>query len=90
MCRSIRPLNNFAPPATPDEVNAAASQFVRKVGGGSPSQANTAAYDTAVSRVAAATQDLLDALVTSALPKNREAEAAKARARAQARYAQGP
>ncbi|AXH94994.1 DUF2277 domain-containing protein [Ornithinimicrobium avium] len=88
MCRNIRPLNNFAPPATTEEVRAAALQYVRKVAGATkPSKANEAAYADAVRRVAAATQDLLDSLVTTAPPKDREAEAAKARARAQARYA---
>ena len=88
MCRNIRPLNNFAPPATPSEVQAAALQYVRKVGGASrPSQANEAAYAAAVAAVAEATQTLLDALVTTAPPKDREVEAQKARARAQARYA---
>ena len=88
MCRNIRPLFNFEPPATPDEVHAAALQYVRKVAGSpQPSRANEQAYAVAVAAVAAATQDLLDALTTSAPPKDREVEAAKARARAQARYA---
>ncbi|ANS77488.1 hypothetical protein SGUI_0092 [Serinicoccus hydrothermalis] len=88
MCRNIRPLNNFAPPATRSEVQAAALQYVRKVGGASkPSQANEQAYATAVAAIAAATQDLLDSLVTSAPPKDRDEEAAKARARAAKRYA---
>ncbi len=88
MCRNIRPLSNFAPPATPDEVQAAALQYVRKVGGSTrPAKANEQAYALAVARVAEATQELLDSLVTSAPPKDREVEAAKARARAQARYA---
>jgi hypothetical protein len=88
MCRNIRPLHNFEPPATTDEVTAAALQYVRKVSGTvHPSQANQEAFDRAVSEVAHATRHLLDALVTSAPPKDREAEAAKARARAQARYA---
>ena len=88
MCRNIRPLNNFAPPATPEEVQAATLQYVRKVGGASkPSQANEAAYAAAVAAISAATQELLDALVTTAPPKDREAEADKARARARARYA---
>ncbi|WP_299049947.1 DUF2277 domain-containing protein [uncultured Nocardioides sp.] len=87
MCRNIRPLNNFAPPATPDEVSAAALQYVRKVGGASkPSTANAAAYDEAVAEIAATTQRLLDRLVTVAPPKDREVEAAKARARAAVRY----
>ncbi len=88
MCRSIRPLNNFAPPATAEEVGAAALQYVRKVSGATkPSQANRAAFDEAVAQVARITQDLLDSLVTTAPPKDRDVEAAKARARAQARYA---
>lgn len=88
MCRNIRPLNNFEPPATPDEVRAAALQYVRKIGGAAqPSQANRAAYDEAVATIAAATQRLLDSLVTTAPPKNREVEAAKARERARVRYA---
>ncbi|MEZ5095467.1 MAG: DUF2277 domain-containing protein [Nocardioides sp.] len=88
MCRNIRPLNNFAPPATRHEVHDAALQYVRKVSGSAkPSQANQAAFDTAVASIAAATEQLLGALVTTAPPKNREAEAAKARARAEARYA---
>lgn len=88
MCRNIRTLHNFEPPATRDEVHAAAVQYVRKISGSAkPSLANQAAFDEAVRDVAATTQRLLDALTTSAPPKNREAEAAKARARAQARYA---
>ncbi|GGK61454.1 DUF2277 domain-containing protein [Ornithinimicrobium pekingense] len=88
MCRNIRPLNNFAPPATAEEVRAAALQYVRKVGGSTrPAKVNEEAYAVAVAKVAEATQELLDALVTTAPPKDREAEAAKARARAQARYA---
>ncbi|MGO0578007.1 DUF2277 domain-containing protein [Ornithinimicrobium panacihumi] len=88
MCRNIRPLSNFAPPATPDEVQAAALQYVRKVGGATkPSKANEEAYAVAVEAISRATQELLDALVIKAPPKDREVEAAKARARAQARYA---
>lgn len=88
MCRNIRPLHNFEPPATSEEVTAAALQYVRKVAGTTkPSQANQAAFDRAVAEVAHATQHLLEALVTTAPPKNREVEAAKARARAAARYA---
>jgi hypothetical protein len=87
MCRNIRPLNNFEPPATRDEVTAAALQYVRKVSGTTrPSQANQAAFDRAVAEIAHVTQHLLDELVTTAPPKDREVEAAKARARAQARY----
>jgi hypothetical protein len=88
MCRNIRTLHNFEPPATRDEVSAAALQYVRKVSGATrPSQANQAAFDAAVAEVTAVTERLLDHLVTTAPPKNREAEAAKARARAEARYA---
>ncbi|UDY23997.1 DUF2277 domain-containing protein [Nocardioides sp. Kera G14] len=88
MCRSIRPLNNFEPPATSDEVNAAALQYVRKIAGTTkPSSANQAAFDEAVHEIAHLTQHLLDALVTTAPPKNREEEAAKARAKWQAREA---
>jgi hypothetical protein len=88
MCRNIRPLNNFDPPVTEDEVHAAALQFVRKISGTTkPSSANQAAFDTAVAEIAHASRHLLDALVTTAPPKNREVEAEKARARAAARYA---
>ena len=88
MCRNIRPLNNFAPPATSEEVAAAALQYVRKVSGTTkPSQANQAAFDAAVHEIAHITQHLLDNLVTTAPPKDREVEAAKARARAELRYA---
>ena len=88
MCRNIHQLHNFEPPATHDEVHAAALQYVRKVAGSTrPSQANQAAFDRAVAAVAAATRELLDELVTTAPPKNREVEAAKARARAEKRYA---
>lgn len=87
MCRNIRTLHNFDPPATPEEVQAAAVQYVRKVSGSTrPSQANQAAFDRAVREVAEATQRLLDGLTTTAAPKNREVEAAKARERAAARY----
>ncbi len=87
MCRNIRQLHNFEPPATRDEVAAAALQYVRKVSGSvRPSQANQAAFDVAVAEVAAATTRLLDALVTAAPPKDREVEAARARERAAARY----
>lgn len=88
MCRNIRPLNNFEPPATRDEVHAAALQYVRKVSGtGKPSQANQQVFDEAVAKIAAITGDLVEALVTTAPPKNREVEAEKARARAAVRYA---
>lgn len=87
MCRNIRPLHNFAPPASPEEVHDAALQYVRKISGSTkPSKANEEAFDRAVEAVAAATQELLDSLVTTAPPKDREVEAAKARARAQKRY----
>lgn len=87
MCRNIRPLHNFEPPATPDEVSAAALQYVRKVAGTTkPSAANQEAFDRAVAEVAHATRHLLESLVTTAPPKNREVEASRARARAQARY----
>ena len=88
MCRNIRPLHNFEPPATSDEVQAAALQYVRKVSGSAkPSKANEEAFDRAVHEVAVATARLLDSLVTTAAPKDRETEAAKARARSAARYA---
>jgi hypothetical protein len=88
MCRNIHPLHNFEPTATDDEVRAAALQYVRKVSGAThPSKANQAAFDEAVEAVAHATQHLLDHLVTSAPPKDRDVEAAKARARAAKRYA---
>jgi hypothetical protein len=88
MCRNIRTLHNFEPPATRDEVHAAALQYVRKVSGTTrPSQANREAFDLAVAEVAAVTEKLLDHLTSSAPPKNREVEAAKARARAEQRYA---
>ena len=87
MCRSIKPLNNFEPPATDDEVAAAALQYVRKISGtAKPASANSAAFDAAVAEVARASRILLDQLVTAAPPKDRAVEAAKARARAQARY----
>jgi hypothetical protein len=88
VCRSIHQLHNFEPPATPDEVHAAALQYVRKIAGTTrPSQANQAAFDQAVAAVQAATAELLAALVTSAPPRDREVEATKARARAERRYA---
>jgi hypothetical protein len=88
MCRNIRTLHNFEPPATRDEVHDAALQYVRKISGSTkPSQANAEAFDQAVEEVAAATAKLLDSLVTTAPPKDREAEAAKRRARAAERYA---
>ena len=88
MCRNIRPLHNFSPPATTEEVEDAALQYVRKISGFTkPSQTNEAAFNAAVEAVSAATRTLVDSLVTGAAPKNREAEAAKARARSAARYA---
>jgi hypothetical protein len=88
MCRNIRQLHNFEPPATADEVRASALQYVRKISGSTkPSQANQAAFDRAVDEVVAATTRLLDELVTNAPPKNRDEEAAKAKARAAQRYA---
>lgn len=86
MCRSIRTLHNFDPPATDGEVDAAALQYVRKISGSArPSRANQDAFDQAVEAIARETRTLVDALVTRAPPKNREVEAAKARARAMAR-----
>jgi hypothetical protein len=88
MCRNIRTLHNFAPPATQEEVNEAALQYVRKISGSTkPSKANTEAFERAVDEVAASTAALLDALVTKAPPKNREVEAAKRRARSAERFA---
>lgn len=88
MCRNIRPLHNFEPPATNDEVAAAALQFVRKVSGTTkPSAANQEAFDHAVTEIAHITRHLLDDLVTNAPKKNREVEAAKRKARAEGRYA---
>lgn len=87
MCRNIRPLFNFDPPATDEEIRASALQYVRKVSGSTkPSQANQEAFDAAVDRVAAATRDLLETLVTSAPAKDRAVEAEKARVRAAKRY----
>jgi hypothetical protein len=88
MCRNIRTLYNFEPPATQEEVRAASLQYVRKISGfNRPSQANAAAFERAVDAVAEASTELLDALVTKAPAKDREAEAAKARARSAQRYA---
>ncbi|MGE0813870.1 MAG: DUF2277 domain-containing protein [Vicinamibacterales bacterium] len=87
MCRNIRTLFNFDPPATEAEIRAASLQFVRKVSGfAAPSRANEAAFDAAVDEVAAAAARLLAALVTSAEPRNRDVEAEKARARSAARF----
>jgi hypothetical protein len=88
MCRNIRTLYNFEPPATEEEVRASALQYVRKVSGfNKPSQANTEAFERAVDAVTAASFELLDSLTTAAPPKDREVEAAKARARSAQRYA---
>ena len=88
MCRNIRQLHNFEPPANGEEVHDAALQYVRKISGSTkPSQANAAVFDEAVLEVAAATQRLLDGLVTNAPPKDRAAEAAKRKARSEARFA---
>jgi hypothetical protein len=88
MCRNIRTLHNFDPPATKEETYDAALQYVRKISGSSkPSQANAEAFNRAVDDIARVTARLLDELVTSAPPKDREAEAAKRRARAADRYA---
>ena len=88
MCRNIRTLHNFDPAASDEEIRAAALQYVRKVSGTTkPSQANEEAFNRAVDRVAHVTAHLLDELVTTAPPKNREVEAAKARARSAQRYA---
>jgi hypothetical protein len=87
MCRSIKTLFNFAPPASEEEIRAASLQFVRKLSGfNKPSNANMAAFVTAVDEVAAAARKLMNSLETSAPPRNREEEAAKARARAAQRY----
>jgi hypothetical protein len=88
MCRNIRQLHNFEPPADEAEVHDAALQYVRKISGATkPSQANAAVFERAVEEVALATQRLLDGLVTTAPPKDREVEAAKRRARAAERFA---
>jgi hypothetical protein len=88
MCRNIRTLHNFEPPATEDEIRASALQYVRKISGFSkPSQANTEAFERAVDEVTAVSIRLLGELVTNAPPKDREVEAAKAKARSAARYA---
>ena len=88
MCRSIKTLFNFDPPATSDEVRAASLQFVRKLSGfNKPSKVNEAAFDLAVERVSAAAQEMLNSFETQAEPRNRETEAAKAKARAAVRFA---
>jgi hypothetical protein len=87
MCRNIKMLYNFAPPATKDEIRASALQFVRKLSGfTAPSKTNQVAFDRAVDKVTSVAQELLDALVTNASPRNREVEGAKARARASQRF----
>ncbi len=87
MCRNIRTLHNFEPPATGDEIQAAATQYVRKIAGTTrPSQANREVFERAVAAIAAATEDLLDGLVTAAPKRDRDIEAAKARERAAQRY----
>jgi hypothetical protein len=87
MCRNIKTLHNFAPPATHDEIHASALQFVRKLSGFTrPSRANEPAFDRAVEQVTQAAHELLTALVTNAPPRDREVEAAKARARAAERF----
>ena len=89
MCRNIRTLHNFEPPATPEEIEAAALQYVRKISGSMrPSQANAAAFEAAVADISKTTQRLLATLVTQAAPRNREVEAAKARERARKRFGQ--
>ena len=91
MCRNIRTLHNYEPPATEDEVRAAALQYVRKISGYThPSKANEAAFERAVEEVAAVSSRLLAALTTNAAPRDREVEAAKARARAAERYGTAP
>ena len=88
MCRNIKTLFNFEPPATDDEIHAAALQFTRKLSGfNKPSQSNQAAFERAVEEFSRTARILLDSLVTSSTPRDREAEAAKARARAAKRYA---
>ena len=87
MCRNIKTLFNFEPPATTDEVNASALQFVRKLSGfNKPSKANEEAFNLAFERVSAAAQEMLDSLVTTAPPRDRETEAARAKARAAVRF----
>lgn len=87
MCRNIKPLFNFEPPASEDEIRAAAIQFVRKIGGATkPSKANEAAFERAIDAIAATSRELLSSLVTSAPPKDRKTEAEKARARTVRRF----
>lgn len=88
MCRNIKPLFNFEPPVTPDEIRAASLQFVRKITGfNKPSKANEAAFNEAIEEIALASARLIDSLETTAAPKNREQEAAKLRLRSAARFA---
>jgi hypothetical protein len=90
MCRNIKPLFNFEPPATDDEVRAASLQFVRKISGfTAPSKANEAAFNLAIEEVAAAARKLMDSLVTNAEPRNREVEIERARARSARRFGTG-
>ena len=90
MCRNIRTLYNFAPPATDDEIRASSIQFVRKLSGfAHPSKANEAAFNHAVDQVARVVHELMDALTTTAPPRDREVEAAKARARSAERFGRG-
>ena len=89
MCRNIKTLHNFEPPASEEEMRAAAEQYVRKVSGSTkPSKANAATFERAIAEVAASTERLLDSLVTAAPPRDREVEAARARARAEKRFGQ--
>lgn len=91
MCRNIKPLSNFEPPVTEEEIRAASLQFVRKISGTTkPSQANEAAFNSAVDEIARIAAELLASLETNAAPKNREVEAAKARARSAARFSGAP
>jgi len=90
MCRNIKTLSNFSPPATDDEIRASALQFVRKLSGSNrPSRANEAAFNRAVEEVTAAAQGLIHSLTTSAPPRNREEEARKAKERTRERFAAG-
>lgn len=90
MCRNIKPLFHFDPPATGEEIHDASLQYVRKISGFTkPSSANALEFDRAVDEVAKATQKLLDSMITTAKPKNREVEAAKARARNEKRFGRG-
>jgi hypothetical protein len=91
MCRNIKPLFNFDPPVTPEEIRAASLQFVRKISGfNKPSHANEAAFNAAIDEIAASSSRLLAALQTTATPRNREDEAAKAKARSILRFGAGP